>query len=644
MACESSTRVLLVTANIGSIFENPSVMLKIWTEEFLNTVSRLDPYFIALHCQEVGGKNYEESMKHVNFFVSLLMTSKELRIFNRAQVFLDEEFTSAENFTALGNFYFIHEAIKEASIWDFNKQEFLSVTEKTIYSGNIEDVSTKEKSKFPQDFFPECKWSRKGFLRTRWKLNGSVFDLINIHLFHDASNFTAMQSHSSVYSIMRQKALEYTLDRFRNYEFGFAPFFLFGDFNFRTDTKAVIMKIVEGLDMVKDDVDKDNLVFQYTDNSKEVIFTLRKKEFRHLDHQNIFVSKSGSWLKDFDHELKSFEEQLFEFPIYFQPSYPFEENEHEGMNYMQTRCPAWCDRVVLSAGAKLLINEKALEEDNNGEVEYDLIGKKTCMGDHKPVYLKCDIMNNAGIVDRVDCACKLNRVPPETQNPLHALLGDHLCVDSNECCISVVDTIVPDNTVLGEVKIPPVPSTSTDDCDFDIVPLKQNYTESHCKTNKPFTCGFLRKKISDKHGTHKSIFPVSNCICKTHKWKFPMIMQKAWKHNRRIRLKSIPSLNNMPLQRYQSHHSSSDEDWFEEIADDETNNCDDKKNKCISNSNIILTNDDNCSVNFDNQSEQVATNKFKWCSSFAFRKFCDKRPLTEKKIAHRNPTTSCRII
>jgi len=99
MACESSTRVLLVTANIGSIFENPSVMLKIWTEEFLNTVSRLDPYFIALHCQEVGGKNYEESMKHVNFFVSLLMTSKELRIFNRAQVFLDEEFTSAENFT-----------------------------------------------------------------------------------------------------------------------------------------------------------------------------------------------------------------------------------------------------------------------------------------------------------------------------------------------------------------------------------------------------------------------------------------------------------------------------------------------------------------------------------------------------------------
>lgn len=39
--------------------------------------------------------------------------------------------------------------------WIILEQEFLPVTEKNIYSGNIEHVSTKEKSKFPQDFFPE---------------------------------------------------------------------------------------------------------------------------------------------------------------------------------------------------------------------------------------------------------------------------------------------------------------------------------------------------------------------------------------------------------------------------------------------------------------------------------------------------------
>lgn len=43
---------------------------------------------------------------------------------------------------------------------------------------------------------------------------------------------------------------------------------------------------------------------------------------------------------------------------------------------MQTRCPAWCDRVLLSHTAKQLI----VEDEN---VEYGLMGQTTCMGDHK---------------------------------------------------------------------------------------------------------------------------------------------------------------------------------------------------------------------------------------------------------------------
>lgn len=74
-------------------------MLKVWTEEFLSTVSQLDPKFIALHCQEVGGKNYENSMKHVEDFVSLLMSSNKLRLFDKVRIYLDEDYSSAENFT-----------------------------------------------------------------------------------------------------------------------------------------------------------------------------------------------------------------------------------------------------------------------------------------------------------------------------------------------------------------------------------------------------------------------------------------------------------------------------------------------------------------------------------------------------------------
>lgn len=126
-----------------------------------------------------------------------------------------------------------------------------------VYTGNIENVTIKEKSKFPQHIFPEvfitikiskkknsfnlisnysqCKWSRKGFMRTRWNLNGTKFDLVNIHLFHDASNLIALKESPSPYCMNRQNALKYTLDRFINDEFEKLPCFLFGDLNFRYD-------------------------------------------------------------------------------------------------------------------------------------------------------------------------------------------------------------------------------------------------------------------------------------------------------------------------------------------------------------------------------------------------------------------------
>lgn len=77
-------------------------------------------------------------------------------------------------------------------------------------------------------------------MRTRWSLNGTIVDFVNIHLFHDASNFIAMEPFPSVYCRNRRRALEYTLERFHNDSYPNAPYFLFGDFNFRTDTDGVV--------------------------------------------------------------------------------------------------------------------------------------------------------------------------------------------------------------------------------------------------------------------------------------------------------------------------------------------------------------------------------------------------------------------
>jgi inositol polyphosphate 5-phosphatase INPP5A len=155
----------------------------------------------------------------------------------------------------LGNLYFIHDSITNIKIWNFLTHEFEAVDGKMIHTGSIESIATKEKAKFPQQFFPECKWSRKGFLRTRWILDGTTFDLINIHLFHDASNLAACEQYPSVYCKSRRRALLHTLERFhKDSKNVLVPFFIFGDFNFRCDTEGVVKVTIISHDFIHLDI------------------------------------------------------------------------------------------------------------------------------------------------------------------------------------------------------------------------------------------------------------------------------------------------------------------------------------------------------------------------------------------------------
>lgn len=78
-------------------------------------------------------------------------------------------------------------------------------------------------------------------MRTRWLINNTInIDLINVHLFHDASNFVAMEEYPSVYCMNRRRALLHILEQINNDKHPNIPFFIFGDFNFRTDTNSVV--------------------------------------------------------------------------------------------------------------------------------------------------------------------------------------------------------------------------------------------------------------------------------------------------------------------------------------------------------------------------------------------------------------------
>lgn len=113
---------------------------------------------------------------------------------------------------------------------------------------------------------------------------------------------------------------------------------------------------------------------QYRDEQGVNVLTVGKKEFSHAEHQ---VKFKEEWLRKFDRELDPLREILFEYPIAFPPSYPYEEDPKMPHSYMNSRCPAWCDRILISPSARSLIDSSV---DN---VEYQMIGGDVCMGDHK---------------------------------------------------------------------------------------------------------------------------------------------------------------------------------------------------------------------------------------------------------------------
>ncbi|XP_046929598.1 inositol polyphosphate-5-phosphatase A isoform X2 [Lynx rufus] len=322
-AAAPGTAVLLVTANVGSLFDDPENLQKNWLREFYQVVHTHKPHFMALHCQEFGGKNYETSMSHVDKFVKELLSSDAMKEYNRARVYLDENFKSQEHFTALGSFYFLHESLKNIYQFDFKAKKYKKVTGKEIYSDTLESTPMLEKEKFPQDYFPECKWSRKGFVRTRWCVADCAFDLVNIHLFHDASNLVAWETSPSVYSGIRHKALGYVLDRIIDQRFEKVSYFVFGDFNFRLDSKSVVETLCTQATMqtvrAADTNEVVKLIFRESDNDRKVMLQLEKKVF-HYFNQEVFRDNNGTALLEFDKELSVFKDRLYELDISFPPS------------------------------------------------------------------------------------------------------------------------------------------------------------------------------------------------------------------------------------------------------------------------------------------------------------------------------------
>ncbi|PAA88571.1 hypothetical protein BOX15_Mlig028527g1 [Macrostomum lignano] len=416
-------KTLLITANVGSLFDHKH-LLQPWLKNLFQAISDKDPDFIAVHCQEIGGKNFTKSMPNVDSWISELMTSEALKLYDKARIFLDKDYEAQDTFTALGSLYFVHARVPDVALWDFNKSRFVQLRDRFEHRGPIEAVGEVEKRKFPLKFFPNQVLSRKGYMRTRWRAGVATFDLVNVHLFHDASNLDGLSQTPSVYARHRRDALMWILDQLRSGppvkdEFAIAassgsvvkgvedggeslsaerlpvPTFVFGDFNFRLNLEAYVKTVTQKCRRTEQRDEDGHLSIEYYRGDDRVL-TVGKKQFHSCTHSREFFENKHNWLGQLDFEPSSFDSSLFEFPVTFPPTYPFSEgaSERDATEYMATRLPAWCDRVLCSSSARSAI--LCPPED---PTQYGVLGLQDCMGDHKPVYLYTLLCYGASAAD-----------------------------------------------------------------------------------------------------------------------------------------------------------------------------------------------------------------------------------------------------
>lgn len=391
---ETYTDVLLVTANVGSLFDNVGEIQKEWLQELFKTIHSYKPQFIALHFQEVGGKDYMVNMGHAEDFFWRIESSKEMKDFDRVCIYVNNQFQAEDSFTALGSMYFIHKTLKDIHQYDFNVKDFKAVSGQNKHVGCLDGVATVEKEKFPKNFWPDFKWSRKGFMRTRWIIHNQGLDLVNVHLFHDASNLIACNASPSIYSANRKNALRYVINRISDSRYPPLPFWLFGDFNFRLDALSVVQHLSTSADVQTVKKDSSNevekIICEEKDNNHQVLLHIEEKMFTYL-HQAVFREDNGRALLKYDKEVAAFHDVIREEEITFPPSYPYSEEYTKPTQYMNTRCPAWCDRILMSHTAHEFIHKR---DDGEKSAVYNTVGPNICMGDHKPVFLFFSLKTN----------------------------------------------------------------------------------------------------------------------------------------------------------------------------------------------------------------------------------------------------------
>uniref|UniRef100_A0A8R1DWJ7 inositol-polyphosphate 5-phosphatase n=1 Tax=Caenorhabditis japonica TaxID=281687 RepID=A0A8R1DWJ7_CAEJA len=407
---------LLITANVGSLFEPDARLHSSWIKTVSDQVDTVDPSFFIIHLQETGGKKFAECSQQVPIIISRL--SAALPKFDLLRAYVDIDYEAIE-YTALGALCFIKRSLWTSVLqFNFHSKKYEQLTSpKEVVTQGLENYPYVVKHKFPKDFWPSIKWGRKGYMQTRWKIGNRVFDFVNAHLFHDESNLALIHENPELYSQNRKRALDFVLKELSAMENGCTPFlFVFGDLNFRLDSRSFLNRITERtaphpvaeqeqLGSLADGLQKptatnlevnngypaENLrrtvsAIEFRresdsdDSQNSCVLRIEKKKFDYFNHKKL-LDDWKSYRGD-DKEADNFK-SMFELNINFPPTYPWSEDPENSETLMKTRAPAWCDRVLMNKSAYSLVEQ--------GGPQYTSFGMETCTGDHKPVMLSFNV-------------------------------------------------------------------------------------------------------------------------------------------------------------------------------------------------------------------------------------------------------------
>ena len=253
-------RVLLITSNVGSVFDAIDHSLGPWLDSLDDMVTNLAADFIALHLQEIAGAAFEQGSATIEP-VQRLANAVTARFPDYWSSGIMCSCSFDADCTALGIIVLVRRSLsRDVAIFSFEAGQAggwlpVSTLADPLMSVIGLPARWSRHSSFSRDLFDalDPAWTRKGWLHTRWRISGQPLDLLNVHLFDDLNHLRALRrgaSALSVYAASRQDALRQALQMLT--AAGPAPaalgplppaLLVFGDLNWRLDLWSLLSQL-----------------------------------------------------------------------------------------------------------------------------------------------------------------------------------------------------------------------------------------------------------------------------------------------------------------------------------------------------------------------------------------------------------------